>query len=46
MVAAIAAVLLGADCGAEPQDVSQKPNIIFVLTDDQDAASLGFMPKT
>ena len=35
VAAVLAAAVLAAGCGAEVRHSSQKPNIIFVLTDDQ-----------
>jgi N-acetylglucosamine-6-sulfatase len=41
----IAVTLLAGGCAAEAQETTQKkPNIIFVLTDDLDAASIRYMP--
>ena len=44
LVITTAVVLISVGCAAEAQEVSQKPNIIFILTDDQDARSLTKMP--
>lgn len=47
MFAAVAAAtvvaLLAAGCAAEAQELSQSPNILFVLTDDQPAATVEVM---
>jgi N-acetylglucosamine-6-sulfatase len=40
----IVVTLLIGGCAAEAQQTTQKPNIIFILTDDQDARSLKRMP--
>jgi N-acetylglucosamine-6-sulfatase len=41
---AVATVLLVVGCAPEMQEAPQKPNIVFVLTDDQDPESLSYMP--
>jgi N-acetylglucosamine-6-sulfatase len=44
MVAAISVALLAVGCAAQAQEAPEDPNVLFVLTDDQDAASLKHMP--
>ena len=39
------AVLLAFGCAAQAQQQPERPNILFVMTDDQDAASLKYMPN-
>jgi N-acetylglucosamine-6-sulfatase len=42
---ALAVALLTSGCAAEAQQTTQKkPNILFILTDDQDAGSIRYMP--
>jgi N-acetylglucosamine-6-sulfatase len=43
VAAAIAAALVAAGCAAEAQELPQRPNIIFVLTDDQGPSTLARM---
>jgi N-acetylglucosamine-6-sulfatase len=40
----IVAALLLAGCAAQGQEVLRKPNILFILTDDQEPASVAYMP--
>ena len=41
---AVVTALLVAGCAPEMQEAPKKPNIVFVLTDDQDPESLRYMP--
>ena len=45
VAAVLAAALLAAGCGAEVKNTSPKPNIIFVLTDDQFPGTENEMPN-
>lgn len=43
-VLVLVAALLALGCAARAQQQPERPNILFVMTDDQDAASLEYMP--
>jgi hypothetical protein len=44
ILAPFVVVLMAVGCAAEAQPSLEKPNILFVQTDDQDAASLEYIP--
>jgi hypothetical protein len=44
LVTVIVVALLLAGCAVQGQEVPQKPNILVILTDDQEPASVAYMP--
>lgn len=44
VAAAVVVALLSAGCAAEAQELSLRPNLLFILTDDQPAATVEEMP--
>ena len=45
LASVIAVALLSVGCAAQAQQTTQKPNILFILTDDQDEESIARMGK-
>jgi N-acetylglucosamine-6-sulfatase len=45
LASVIAVALLSVGCATEAQETTQKPNILFILTDDQDEESIARMGK-